>query len=298
MAFCSKNDKPVQTGVEQAPAPLTKTEAVNPLAKVKNIIAVASGKGGVGKSTVAVNLAKTLEYKGFRVGILDADILGPSVPIMLKLPIPIRMNGQLVVPPQHQGTKVVSAAMFAPPGRANIMRGPMAGNFVRQLLLQVDWGDLDYLIIDYPPGTGDIQLSLSQACPMTAAILVSTPQNVALADVEKAAQMFETLKLPILGIVETMSWFVCDECEKKHFIFKQGGGESFARKHGLPLLGHIPLDPSLTEASDSGEPILNRAEHSASARAFLETTDRILGELSALHTQKNDGLLSFSLTWQ
>ncbi|MBI2602504.1 MAG: Mrp/NBP35 family ATP-binding protein [Deltaproteobacteria bacterium] len=299
MAFWSKRQtEHVISPQPQTPTESVPAESVNPLAKIDKIIAIASGKGGVGKSTVAVNLAKALEQKGARVGLLDADVMGPSVPIMLKLPTPTRMNGKLVVPPQHGNTKVMSSAMFAPQGRANIMRGPMAGNFVRQLLLQVDWGELDYLIIDYPPGTGDIQLSLSQTSPMTAAILVSTPQDIALADVGKAAQMFETLKLPVLGVVETMSWFVCDQCEKRHFIFKQGGAETFAKRLGIPLLGQIPLDPALTECSDSGEPIVTRMGNSPSAQAFYEAADKILGELSVLQEQKHDGLLSFSLTWQ
>lgn len=303
MAFWSKKNKEK----EEAPVPVKATEPPtgdlpkksqeNTLGRIKHILAVAAGKGGVGKSTVSVNLAQALQSKGFKVGILDADIHGPSVPIMLSVQTPTEMRDSLVVPPISNGIKVISPAMFSSQ-IAHIMRGPMAGNFIRQLLLQADWGDLDFLIIDYPPGTGDIQLTLSQVCNITAAIIVSTPQDVALADVRKANHMFETLKVPVLGVIETMSWFVCDQCDKKHFIFKKDGAKSFSQTIGVPLLGQIPLDPQITECGDSGQSIVGKYPESNSANAFLEATDSVIHELSHLRRLSQDGLLSFSLKWQ
>ena len=269
----------------------------NTLGRVKHILAVAAGKGGVGKSTVSVNLASALQSKGFKVGILDADIHGPSVPIMLSVENPTEMRDELIIPPLSNGIKVISPAMFSSQ-IAHIMRGPMAGNFIRQLLMQADWGELDFLIIDYPPGTGDIQLTLSQVCNITAAIIVSTPQDVALADVRKASNMFETMKVPVLGVIETMSWFACDQCEKKHFIFKKDGAKTFAQHIGSPLLAQIPLDPRITECGDSGQSIVSKYPDSAPAKAFFEATDSVLHELTHLRRVSQEGLLSFSLKWQ
>jgi ATP-binding protein involved in chromosome partitioning len=302
MAFWSKKEKREEPKPLKSVPPTEKVSAPkkpqeNTLGRIKHILAVAAGKGGVGKSTVSVNLAQALKSRGFKVGLLDADIHGPSVPIMMKLATPTEMNGELVVPPLSDGIKVISPAMFSSQ-IAHIMRGPMAGNFIRQLLLQADWGELDFLIIDYPPGTGDIQLTLSQVCNISAAIIVSTPQDVALADVRKANHMFETLKVPVLGVVETMSWFICDQCEKKHFIFKKDGAKFFAQTIGAPLLGQIPLDPGITECGDSGQSVVSRFPDSASGRAFFDATDAVIQELSHLRKLSQDGLLSFSLKWQ
>ncbi len=216
---------------------------------------------------------------------------------MLSLPAPSAMQGNLIVPPEVDGIKVISPAMFSSQ-MAHIMRGPMAGNFIRQLLMQSDWGDLDVLIIDYPPGTGDIQLTLSQVCNITAAVLVSTPQEVALADVRKASHMFETLKVPILGIIETMSWFRCDQCDKQHFIFKKDGAKTFADQMGLPLLAQIPLDAAITECGDSGKTLVSTFPDSIAARAFFSAAQATLQELAFLRQQTQEGLLSFSLKWQ
>ncbi len=269
----------------------------NTLGRVKNILAVAAGKGGVGKSTVSVNLAQALQRGGLRVGILDADIHGPSVPIMLSVAAPTEMNGNLIVPPQVDGIKVISPAMFSSQ-IAHIMRGPMAGNFIRQMLTQTDWGELDFLIIDYPPGTGDIQLTLSQVTNITAAILVSTPQDIALADVRKAAHMFETLKVPILGLIETMSWFTCDQCDKKHYIFKNGGAKNFAEQIGVPFLAHIPLDPKITECGDSGKTVVSTFPQSEVTKAFVQAAQTTIEELAHIRQQSQNGLMSFSLKWQ
>lgn len=300
MAFWSRTEKK-EEALANVPKPETKTEPKkiqeNSLGRIKHILAVAAGKGGVGKSTVSVNLAQSLQVKGFKVGILDADIHGPSVPIMLNVEKPTQMRDDFVVPTQHNGIKIISPALFSSQN-AHIMRGPMAGNFIRQLLMQADWGDLDFLIIDYPPGTGDIQLTLSQSCKISAAVIVSTPQDVALADVRKAKHMFETLKVPVLGVVETMSWFLCDGCEKKHYIFKKDGAKSFAEETGLPLLGQIPLDPKITECGDSGQSIVSKHPDSPITRAFSEASDTLLKELSLLEKGDAAGLLSFSLKWQ
>lgn len=284
-------------------APIEEKKQINPqptlngAAGVKNILAVAAGKGGVGKSTVSVNLAKTLQLQGFKVGILDADLHGPSIPIMLSVMAPTEMRGQLIVPPMQEGIKIISASMFSSQS-AHIMRGPMAGNFIRQLLIQTDWGSLDYLIIDYPPGTGDIQLTLSQSCNLSGAILVSSPQEVALADVRKAYAMFETMRVPVLGIVETMSWFSCDACEKKHFIFKKEGGKNLANELGLPLLAQIPLDPRITEAGDSGTSFVQSNPESTLFKSFFSLGEEIQKELSHLQYLSKEGLLNFSLKWQ
>jgi len=301
MGFWSKKEKieepkPI-THTSPPEASLPKKTQENAFGRVKNIIAVAAGKGGVGKSTVSVNLAQALQMRGLKVGILDADIHGPSVPIMLPVEKPTEMRGDFVVPSTNNGIKVVSPALFSSQ-TAHIMRGPMAGNFIRQLLMQVDWGDLDFLIIDYPPGTGDIQLTLSQSCNITAAVIVSTPQDVALADVKKASHMFETLKVPVLGVVETMSWFACDGCEKKHFIFKKDGAKSFAQAIGVPLLGQIPLDPRITECGDTGRSVLNVFPESQAAQAFFEIAGSFVNELTYLKRLSQEGLTSFSLKWQ
>lgn len=301
----TKKEKSVAPEIKEAPRSPVETPAskstgangANAIAGIKRIIAVASGKGGVGKSTVAINLAKSLEMKGFRVGILDADVHGPSLPLMLTASNPTEMRDQLLVAPISENMKVISSAMFSSQ-KAHIMRGPMAANFIRQLLMQVDWGNLDFLIIDYPPGTGDIQLTLSQSCNITAAVIVSSPQEVALADVRKACQMFETLKVPILGLIETMSWFECDQCDKKHFIFKKDGGRQLAQQLGVPLLAQIPLDPSITEHGDSGKSFVSQITKSPAALAFAKATDASLVELKNLQEQTQNGLVSFSLKWQ
>lgn len=269
----------------------------NTLSQVQNIIAVAAGKGGVGKSTVSVNLAYALKEQGYKVGILDTDLYGPSVPIMVQVDFPTEMRGHLIVPPQKDGIKIISPSMFSAQ-KANIMRGPMAANFIRQLLKQSDWGALDYLILDYPPGTGDIQLTLSQSCNITAALVVCTPQEVAIADAQKAAQMFGTLKVPILGILETMSWFVCDGCEKKHFIFKEKGGIRLAQELGVPLLGQIPLDPKLTECGDAGTPFLKENSQSAAGQAFQTAASSFTEEVKNVRNFQKLGLSSFTLKWQ
>jgi len=267
------------------------------LGQVKNIIAVASGKGGVGKSTTAVNLAWSLAKSGSKVGLLDADIYGPSIPLMTHLKDSATAAGTLVDPPQVDGVKIMSVGMFGQGGKATIMRGPMAAAVIKQFLSQVAWGELDYLVIDYPPGTGDIQLTISQTAPVTGAVIVTTPQEVALIDVRKAISMFETLKVPVLGVVETMSHFICDGCDKKHFIFREGGGARVASEHGVAFLGEIPMDQGLVQASDEGKPYVSSHPKSPVARAFASVAGAVASQVSILHAENKNVLQHFSLDW-
>ncbi len=253
----------VKTEVREAAAPKKTNElSLDQLKGVRHIIGVASGKGGVGKSTVAVGLALGLAKLGCKVGLADADVYGPSVPTMTgtedTAPGVVQEDGMdLFVPLEKYGVKWMSVGYFASRGQALIWRGPMACSALKQMILQVKWGELDYLIIDMPPGTGDIHISLVQEIPMEGAIIVTTPQNVALADVEKGVNMFrnDNIKRRIFGIVENMAWFTpAEHPDEKYFIFGQGGGERMAREFGLELLAQIPLVQSIREGGDSGDP--------------------------------------------
>ena len=232
------------------------------IAGVKHIIGIASGKGGVGKSTVAVNLAVALARLGYKVGLADADVYGPSVPKMTAsegmIPDAVLEDGkEIIMPFEKYGVKWMSIGYFAKPEQALIWRGPMACNALKQMILQVRWGELDFLLIDMPPGTGDIHISLVHDIPLEGAVIVSTPQDVALADVEKGVNMFrnESVNKPIFGLVENMAWFTPEEHpEEKYYIFGKGGGIRMAEKYGIPLLGQIPIVQSIREGGDSGEP--------------------------------------------
>ena len=225
------------------------------LPKVKNIVAVASGKGGVGKSTTAVNLALALAAEGATVGILDADIYGPSQPMMMGLEgRPESADGKTMEPLENYGVQVMSIGFLVDPSDPMIWRGPMATQALEQLLRQTNWGDLDYLIVDMPPGTGDIQLTLSQRVPLTGAVIVTTPQDIALLDARKGLKMFEKVGVPILGIVENMAVHVCSNCGHAEHIFGAGGGERMAKEYGVDYLGGLPLTMSIREQADSGRP--------------------------------------------
>ena len=268
------------------------------LGGVKHIIAVASGKGGVGKSTSTVNLAYSLAQAGSKVGILDADIYGPSMMQMTKVSKPEETSGQMIVPPEFAGVKIISVAMFTDAKQAQMLRGPMVAQIIRQFLTQIEWGDLDYLLIDYPPGTGDIQLTLSQIAPITGAVVVTTPQEVALIDVRKAISMFDTLKVPVLGVVETMSYFVCDDCDKKHYIFREGGGRKVAAECGLPVIGEVPMDPKVATYSDSGSPLVVSAPETAAAKAYMDAAGKVAAQQSIVSAQSEGALTHFKLEWR
>jgi ATP-binding protein involved in chromosome partitioning len=222
---------------------------------VKNIVAVASGKGGVGKSTTAVNLALALAAEGAKVGLLDADIYGPSQPMMMGIDRrPESEDGQTMEPLENHGVQVMSIGFLVNPDEAMIWRGPMATQALEQLLRQTNWQDLDYLVVDLPPGTGDIQLTLSQKVPMTGAVIVTTPQDIALLDARKAVAMFEKVGVPILGLVENMAVHVCSNCGHTEHIFGEGGGQRYAAERGIDYLGALPLDIQIREQADSGKP--------------------------------------------
>lgn len=247
---------------------------------VRNIIAVSSGKGGVGKSTVAVNLAVSLRLMGARVGILDTDVYGPNVPIMMGGNDAPMVNGNQIVPPVYHGVKTMSIGLLNPGDKAVVWRGPMLHSAVQQFLRQVEWGDLDYLVIDMPPGTGDVQLSLAQTTSIAGAVLVTTPQEVALADVRKAYSMFEQLKVPVVGIVENMSYFEVPTSGERYYIFGNGGGEALAERLEVPFLGGVPIGLSVREGGDKGIPVVIGDPESAQAKALKEIAARIAAQIS------------------
>ncbi len=232
----------------------TQKEAVLP--GVKNTIAVASGKGGVGKSTVAVNLAVSLAQDGARVGLVDADVYGPSIPLMMGITGRPMVHKNRLQPMENWGVKVMSIGFLIDPMQAVIWRGPMASGAVKQFMSDVDWGELDYLIFDLPPGTGDIQLTLVQTIPLTGAVIVTTPQDISLADARKGFKMFEKVNVPILGIIENMSYFICTHCGQRENIFDNGGGKRAADELGVPFLGEIPIYTNIRVAGDTGKPVV------------------------------------------
>lgn len=253
---------------------------------VKNIVAISSGKGGVGKSTVAVNIAVALAQSGAAVGMIDADIYGPNTPTMLGLEgaiVEVRKEaqGDVLQPAFNHGIKLVSMGFLIDKDQPVVWRGPMLNGIIRQFLYQVDWGELDYLIVDLPPGTGDAQLTMAQAVPMAGAVIVTTPQPVALLDSRKGLKMFQQLNVSVLGIVENMSYFIPpDMPDKQYDIFGSGGGEKTAEELGVPLLGRVPLEISLREGGDTGQPIVLTDPGSASAQALRAIAERIAGKVS------------------
>jgi len=269
-----------------------KAKTQDALEKIKHIVAVASGKGGVGKSTVAANLAVALSKTGAKVGILDADIYGPSIPIMFDLvdakPVAEKRNDRdVIIPMEKYGIKVLSIGFFVNQNQALLWRGPMASNALNQLLRDTDWGTLDYLVIDLPPGTGDIHLTIVQEAKVSGVAIVSTPQNVALADARKAFSMFnsEKIKVPILGLIENMSYFTPAELpENKYFIFGKEGGKKLAEESKVPFLGEIPLVQSICESGDSGKPVALSTDDNPISRSFDDLAQNIIKQLN---TRKN-----------
>jgi ATP-binding protein involved in chromosome partitioning len=252
-----------------------------PLPGVKNMLAVSSGKGGVGKSTISANLAASLARRRLQVGLMDADIYGPNIPGMLGLTAATRLagDGQRLLPAESRGLKVVSMGLLIDRGAPVIWRGPMLAKMTSQFLFNVEWGELDILVLDLPPGTGDVQITLIQSAPLTGALIVTTPSDIALEDVRRGVEMFRQAGVPILGLVENMSYFVCSQCHQPSPIFGQEGGQRMARDFDLPLLARIPLDSQLRQSADAGSPLFDTARDSHAAQALEQLTDIVVGSL-------------------
>jgi len=260
---------------------------------VKNIIAVASGKGGVGKSTVSVNLAVALAKAGATVGLLDADITGPNIPMMMGIEgQPVSSPNNKIIPLERHGVKAISIQFFVPEGQPIVWRGPLIGGAISQFLRDVEWGELDYLVVDLPPGTSDAQLTLAQAVPISGTVLVTTPQDVALSDVAKALAMLQRLNVPIIGLVENMSAFVCPHCGDSTEIFGSGGGERFAEKHGLAFLGKIPLDVTVRQGGDAGIPAVAQREPGPAAVALEHMAGLVAASMSVRNASAQTPVLS------
>ncbi|MBW1789456.1 MAG: Mrp/NBP35 family ATP-binding protein, partial [Deltaproteobacteria bacterium] len=242
---------------------------------VKNIIAVGSGKGGVGKTTVTVNLAVGLARTGAKVGLLDADIYGPNVPLMIGIEGQPKTTDNRIEPLSNFGVRVMSMGFLTDPDTPVIWRGPMLHNVVQQFVRQVDWGELDYLLVDLPPGTGDVQLTLTQTVPLMGAVVVTTPQDVALQDARKAILMFQQVRVEILGLIENMSYFLCPQCSARTDIFNHGGGAKTAEKFGVPFLGEVPLDSEIRKGCDLGTPIVIGNTESPVAKAFVQIGENV-----------------------
>lgn len=268
------------------------------LPTVKNVIAVASGKGGVGKSTVTINLAMALSQTGARVGILDADIYGPSLPLMMGIKERPVTEGDKVMPVQKDGVKMISMGFLVPENQPVIWRGPMVHGALMQFMNQVQWGDLDYLLIDMPPGTGDAQLTISQSAPLSGAVIVTTPQEVSLLDARRGLMMFQNVKVPILGVIENMSGFVCSHCNETTHIFRQGGGEKIAQEMKIPLLGAIPIDPRLAEGGDAGKPTVVAHPDAEVSKIYRKIAGEVAAQLSILQAQAAGQFQPLSLTWK
>jgi ATP-binding protein involved in chromosome partitioning len=268
----------------QAPQP-------QPLPGIRHIIAVGSGKGGVGKTTVAVNLAIALARLGHRVGLLDADVYGPNVPLMMgSKGQPRILEGNLIAPLEAHGVKMISVGSISPGDKPMVMRGPMLHQIIRQFLQQVSWGELDFIVVDLPPGTGDVVISLVQTVPLTGAVVVSTPSDVALQDARKAIEMFRQVNVDVLGIVENMSFFTCPHCNHEIDIFSKGGVERTAREYQVPYLGSVALDPEIRYGGDRGLPVSLAGELSERAAPFYKIARQIV-ESAEEHAAKDTNIL-------
>ena len=261
---------------------------------VANIVAIGSGKGGVGKTTVAVNLAIALARLGFRVGLMDADIYGPNVPLMMgSTQVPRILPGNQIEPNQAHGVKVISIGLISPGDKPLVMRGPMLHQIIRQFLQQVEWGELDFLLVDLPPGTGDVVISLVQTVPLTGAVIVSTPSDVSLQDARKALEMFHQVNVEVLGIVENMGHFTCPHCHHEIDIFSKGGAERMAKQYKIAFLGSIELDPAIRQGGDTGLPVALGGEESANGAQFYAVA-RQVAELAKVRTAKPEDIFEVS----
>jgi ATP-binding protein involved in chromosome partitioning len=256
---------------------------------VKNTIAVASGKGGVGKSTVSVNLAVALAQEGAKVGLVDADIYGPSIPLMMGVSGRPGMRNQKLLPMENHGVKVMSIGFLVDPMQAVIWRGPMVSGAVKQFLTDVEWGELDYLVLDLPPGTGDIQLTLVQTIPLTGAVIVTTPQDISLADARKGYVMFEKVQVPVLGLIENMSYFICSHCGQREEIFDNGGGRRAAEELGIPFLGDIPIVTSIRRSGDNGKPIVLDSDPNGPAPVIQRIARNMAAQVSIRNAARTEG---------
>jgi ATP-binding protein involved in chromosome partitioning len=263
-----------------------------PLPGVSNIIAVGSGKGGVGKTTLAVNLAVALSQLGHKVGLLDGDVYGPNVPLMLGTNMQPKATGQERIEPVLAcGLKVISVGFLNPGDKPIIWRGPMLHQIIRQFLNSVEWGQLDYLVIDLPPGTGDVALSLIQTVPLTGAVVVSTPSDVSLQDGRKAIEMFRQMKVDLIGVVENMSYFVCPHCNHEIDIFSRGGAEKTAQQFGVPFLGSIQLDPELRKSGDTGKPAALAGETTTHAKALYDFTRKVIQRVDEIRASAPESVI-------
>ena len=261
----------------------------SPLPGVANIVAIGSGKGGVGKTTVAVNLSIALVKMGFRVGLIDADVYGPNVPLMLGTTRQPRMlPSNRIEPNVAHGVKVISIGFLSPGDKPMVMRGPMLHQIIRQFLQQVEWGKLDFLLVDLPPGTGDVVISLVQTVPLTGAVVVSTPSDVALQDARKALEMFHQVNVPVLGIVENMSHFTCPHCHQEIDIFSKGGAERTAKQFNVPFLGSIELDPEIRQGGDTGMPVALAGPESPKAKHFYTVARQVAESAQAQSAKAED----------
>jgi len=274
------------------PRPGQQPPAPQPLPGVESIIAVGSGKGGVGKTTLAVNLAIALSKLGHKVGLLDADVYGPNVPLMLGAGGQPQASAEnKIYPMQAHGLKVISVGFLNPGDKPVIWRGPMLHSIVRQFLGSVEWGLLDYLVVDLPPGTGDVALSLIQTVPLTGAIVVSTPSDVSLQDARKAIEMFRQMKVDLIGVVENMSYFVCPHCNHEIDIFSRGGAEKTAAQFGVPFLGSVQLDPEIRKGGDSGKPAVLEGEDSPHAKSLFDFTRKVAARVEEINASAPESVI-------
>ena len=279
---------PPARGHTHAPAaarPEGRPRVPESVAGVRNIIAIASGKGGVGKSTTAANLAIAMAQEGWRVGLLDADVFGPSAPRLFGLNEKPKVEQSFLVPLVAYGVKVISIGLMIDEEAPVVWRGPMVMSAVTQLLREVAWGELDCLVVDMPPGTGDVQLTMAQSAPLAGAIIVSTPQDLALIDARRGIAMFEKVRIPVLGIIENMSYFICPHCQGRSDIFAHGGARLEAQKRGVAFLGEVPLDPLIRETSDAGRPIVASAPDGPHAEVFRSIARAVIDRLDAPATR-------------